>query len=285
MPFDLKEELGLNITDSGNVVDSFEPLEDVVVEETPTIEEAQDNKVESEDETKSEESVSGSEVVDAPANLSDSSDQVDPPSDISPEQAEISRLRQLLEEANAKFVEKQAPAQKSSENNPPTTIQARDFLPEGVDVEDVLTDKGKLNQLLNVVHQAAVAEATQRFVLSVPEIVAAQVQQQTALRQSVESFYTKHPHLSGFKRTVAAAATEISAANPDWSVDQVFDAAAAKATELIGWQQQVSASAPTASVGQPLKTPALNAPKGGRGGKSSAMTKMQREIEDLISGV
>ena len=37
MPFDLKEELGLNITDSGNVVDSFEPLEDVVVEETPTI--------------------------------------------------------------------------------------------------------------------------------------------------------------------------------------------------------------------------------------------------------
>ena len=280
MAFDMKKELGLDVTDSGEVVDSFDQPEETPVEETPV-----EEVVEAEEQEAEEAAVEGEAESEAEVEAGETPAPAEQAPQVSPEQAEIARLRQLLEEANARFVEKQAPAQKPSENTPPTTIQARDFLPEGVDVEDVLTDKDKLNQLLNAVHQAAVVEATQRLVLSVPDIVAAQVQQQTALRQSVESFYTKHPHLSGFKRTVAAAATEISASNPDWSVDQVFEAAAAKATELIGLQQQVSGSTPTAPVGQPLKNPALVAPKGGRGGKPSAMTKMQKEIEDLLAGI
>lgn len=280
MPFDMKKELGLDVTDSGEVVDSFDQPEETPVEETPV-----EEVVEAEEQEAEEAAVEGEAESEAEVEADETPAPAETAPQVSPEQAEIARLRQLLEEANARFVEKQAPAQKPSENTPPTTIQARDFLPEGVDVEDVLTDKDKLNQMLNAVHQAAVVEATQRLVLSVPDIVAAQVQQQTALRQSVESFYTKHPHLSGFKRTVAAAATEISASNPDWSVDQVFEAAAAKATELIGLQQQVSGSTPAAPVGQPLKAPALAAPKGGRGGKPSAMTKMQKEIEDLLAGI
>ena len=203
---------------------------------------------------------------------------------LTPEQAEIARLRQQLEEANARFIEKQAPVSKPSESAPPTTIQARDFLPEGVDVEDVLTDKNKLNSLLNQVFQTAVVETTQRMALSLPDIVEAQVRQQTALRQSVESFYTKHPHLTGFKRTVSAAATEIAAANPDWSVDQVFDAAAVKATELIGLQQQVASQAP-AQTGQKLKSPALAPTKGGRGAKGSNVTKLQQEIAEMLEGI
>ena len=156
-----------------------------------------------------------------------------------------------------------------------------------MDVEDVLTDKNKLNNLLNQVFQTAVVETTQRMALSLPDIVEAQVRQQTALRQAVDSFYTKHPHLTGFKRTVSAAATEIAAANPDWSVDQVFDAAAVKASELIGLQQQTAAQTPAhvAQVGQKLKSPALAPTKGGRGQKGSDMTKLQKEIEDMLRGV
>ena len=280
MDFDLEKELGLSVTDSGNLEDSFEQeveqSEDTPVEEEQPSEDGVEAEVEAESESGDEEEAS----VEAPAEspVDESAPQ------LTPEQAEIARLRQQLEETNARFIEKQAPVSKPKEATPPTTIQARDFLPEGVDVEDVLTDKNKLNNLLNQVFQTAVVETTQRMALSLPDIVEAQVRQQTALRQSVETFYNRHPHLTGFKRTVSAAATEVAAANPDWSVDQVFDAAAAKATELIGLQQQVASQAP-AQTGQKLKSPALAPTKGGRGGKGSNVTKLQQEIAEMLEGI
>lgn len=286
MDFDLEKELGLSVTDSGNLEDSFE--QEVEQSEEAPVEEEQPSEdgveaeaeVEAEDEAEAESGDEEEAPVEAPAEspVDESAPQ------LTPEQAEIARLRQQLEEANARFIEKQAPVSKPKESTPPTTIQARDFLPEGVDVEDVLTDKNKLNNLLNQVFQTAVVETTQRMALSLPDIVEAQVRQQTALRQSVDSFYTKHPHLTGFKRTVSAAATEIAAANPDWSVDQVFEAAATKATELIGLQQQVASQAP-AQTGQKLKSPALAPTKGGRGAKGSNVTKLQQEIAEMLEGI
>ena len=287
MDFDLEKELGLSVTDSGNLEDSFEQeveqSEEAPVEEEQPSEDGVEAEVEAEDEVE----VGSGDVEEAPVEAPAESPVDEPAPQLTPEQAEIARLRQQLEEANARFIEKQAPVSKPSESAPPTTIQARDFLPEGVDVEDVLTDKNELNNLLNRVFQTAVVETTQRMALSLPDIVEAQVRQQSALRQSVESFYTKHPHLTGFKRTVSAAATEVAAANPDWSVDQVFDAAAVKATELIGLQQQTVAQTPAqvAQVGQKLKSPALAPTKGGRGQKGSDMTKLQKEIEDMLRGV
>ena len=278
MDFDLEKELGLSVTDSGNLEDHFEQPEETSVEEDQPDEDGAESESEAEGEGESEAESSDEEEAPAESPVDESAPQ------LTPEQAEIARLRQQLEEANARFIEKQAPVSKPSESAPPTTIQARDFLPEGVDVEDVLTDKNKLNNLLNQVFQTAVVETTQRMALSLPDIVEAQVRQQTALRQSVESFYTKHPHLTGFKRTVSAAATEIAAANPDWSVDQVFDAAAVKATELIGLQQQVASQAP-AQTGQKLKSPALASTKGGRGAKGSNVTKLQQEIAEMLEGI
>ena len=285
MDFDLEKELGLSVTDSGNLEDRFEQPEETPVEEEQPDEDGAEGESEAESESESDSEAESGDVEEAPVNAP-----VEAPTDVpqlTPEQAEIARLRQQLEEANARFIEKQAPVSKPSESAPPTTIQARDFLPEGVDVEDILTDKNKLNSLLNQVFQTAIVETTQRMALSLPDIVEAQVRQQSALRQSVDSFYTKHPHLTGFKRTVSAAATEIAAANPDWSVDQVFDAAAVKATELIGLQQQTVAQTPAqvAQVGQKLKSPALAPTKGGRGQKGSDMTKLQKEIEDMLRGV
>ena len=285
MVFDLEKELGLSVTDSGNLEDHFEQPEETPVEEDQPDEDGAEGESEAEGEGDSE-AESGNEE-EAPVEAPAESPVDEPAPQLTPEQAEIARLRQQLEEANARFIEKQAPDSKPSESAPPTTIQARDFLPEGVDVEDILTDKNKLNSLLNQVFQTAVVETTQRMALSLPDIVEAQVRQQTALRQSVETFYNRHPHLTGFKRTVSAAATEIASANPDWSVDQVFDAAAVKATELIGLQQQTVAQTPAqaAQVGQKLKSPALAPTKGGRGQKGSDMTKLQKEIEDMLRGV
>lgn len=285
MDFDLEKELGLSVTDSGNLEDHFKQPEETPVEEERPDEDGAESESEAEGEGDSEADSGDEEEAPVKAPAESPVDESAP--QLTPEQAEIARLRQQLEEANARFIEKQAPVSKPKEATPPTTIQARDFLPEGVDVEDVLTDKNKLNNLLNQVFQTAVVETTQRMALSLPDIVEAQVRQQTALRQSVESFYTKHPHLTGFKRTVSAAATEIAAANPDWSVDQVFDAAAVKATELIGLQQQTVAQTPAqvAPAGQKLKSPALAPTKGGRGAKGSNVTKLQQEIAEMLEGI
>lgn len=201
-------------------------------------------------------------------------------------QAEIARLRALLEESNSKLLNKtSAPAAPAQQQAPAAAPQMLAFLPDGVDLEDIITDKNSLNQVMNAVYQKAVADGAQQVLLSLPQIVSAQVQQQAALKSSVDTFYTKYPHLAEFKRTVAAVATEIASEHPEWAVEQVFDAAAVKASEVIGLNKQIAGSSPSAS-GKPLKAPALVKPKGGRANNSSGnVNKLQKDIEELLSGV
>lgn len=201
-------------------------------------------------------------------------------------QAEIARLRALLEESNSKLLNKtSAPAAPAQQQAPTAAPQMLAFLPDGVDLEDIITDKNSLNQVMNAVYQKAVADGAQQVLLSLPQIVSAQVQQQAALKSSVDTFYTKYPHLAEFKRTVAAVATEIASEHPEWAVEQVFDAAAVKASEVIGLNKQIAGSSPSAS-GKPLKAPALVKPKGGRASNDGGnVNKLQKDIEELLSGV
>lgn len=201
-------------------------------------------------------------------------------------QAEIARLRALLEESNSKLLNKtSAPAAPAQQQAPTAAPQMLAFLPDGVDLEDIITDKAALNQVMNAVYQKAVADGAQQVLLSLPQIVSAQVQQQAALKSSVDTFYTKYPHLAEFKRTVAAVATEIASEHPEWAVEQVFDAAAVKASEVIGLNKQIAGSSPSAS-GKPLKAPALVKPKGGRASNDGGnVNKLQKDIEELLSGV
>lgn len=201
-------------------------------------------------------------------------------------QAEIARLRALLEESNSKLLNKtSAPAATAQQQAPTAAPQMLAFLPDGVDLEDIITDKNSLNQVMNAVYQKAVADGAQQVLLSLPQIVSAQVQQQAALKSSVDTFYTKYPHLAEFKRTVAAVATEIASEHPEWAVEQVFDAAAVKASEVIGLNKQIAGSSPSAS-GKPLKAPALVKPKGGRASNDGGnVNKLQKDIEELLSGV
>lgn len=201
-------------------------------------------------------------------------------------QAEIARLRALLEESNSKLLNKtSAPAAPAQQQVPTAAPQMLAFLPDGVDLEDIITDKNSLNQVMNAVYQKAVADGAQQVLLSLPQIVSAQVQQQAALKSSVDTFYTKYPHLAEFKRTVAAVATEIASEHPEWAVEQVFDAAAVKASEVIGLNKQIAGSSPSAS-GKPLKAPALVKPKGGRASNDGGnVNKLQKDIEELLSGV
>lgn len=201
-------------------------------------------------------------------------------------QAEIARLRVLLEESNSKLLNKtSAPAAPAQQQASAAAPQMLAFLPDGVDMEDIITDKAALNQVMNAVYQKAVADGAQQVLLSLPQIVSAQVQQQAALKSSVDTFYTKYPHLAEFKRTVAAVATEIASEHPEWAVEQVFDAAAVKASEVIGLNKQIAGSSPSVA-GKPLKAPALVKPKGGRASNDGGnVNKLQKDIEELLSGV
>ena len=279
---DFLKDLGISFP--GDPIQEDLPAEPAV--ETPEV--VEEPVEEAPVENDPEETPEPAEPTDTPAEPV--VDPVEAPADPTPApedpQDEIARLRALLEESNSKLLNKTsalaAPAQQQASAAAPQMLA---FLPDGVDLEDIITDKAALNQVMNAVYQKAVADGAQQVLLSLPQIVSAQVQQQAALKSSVDTFYTKYPHLAEFKRTVAAVATEIASEHPEWPVEQVFDAAAVKASEVIGLNKQIAGSSPSAS-GKPLKAPALVKPKGGRASNDGGnVNKLQKDIEELLSGV
>ena len=203
--------------------------------------------------------------------------------------AEIERLRGLVEEAHAKKLLQQnapSPASQPEAQQPPAQHpEVLHFLTDDSMLEEALTSKDALNKLLTSVYRQAMSDSVQQMALSLPNIVAAQVQQQASLKQHVDGFYAQNPHLVGVKRTVASVATEISAEHPDWNVEQVFSEAARKTTELLGLQSAVAQQTSQVSNSKPLKSPALVNQKGGRKAPGNAVSKQQLEIEELLKGV
>jgi len=102
--------------------------------------------------------------------------------------------------------------------------ESHDFLKD-VSFEDVTSDAGKFNELLNNIYSKAVIDSyshLSKTMAKIPKSINQSVNNVTKLRKVRDNFYNKNKDLKKFKTAVAATYDSISAANPELSYNEIF---------------------------------------------------------------
>jgi len=95
------------------------------------------------------------------------------------------------------------------------------------DLDDITSEKEKLNALLNRVYKAGVGAGTQlgseKVLRSIPEIVQKNVKAQTSMMKAKEEFYTNNPDLQPYPMVVAEAFTKMATDNPEITMKELLE--------------------------------------------------------------
>jgi len=169
--------------------------------------------------------------------------------------------------------------------NPPPQLEMKevpkdefDFIGDG-DIDEILSSKENLNRLLQGVYQRGLSEASklsaESILQSLPRIVTQYISQHIEMRDIVGKFYEENSDLIPVKRTVAAVANEIAAANPDLSTDEVFKRTAQQTRVLLRLKD------PSTTIPKIKSNPALVGQKKGRN-TIPALDGLAKEISELI---
>jgi len=151
------------------------------------------------------------------------------------------------------------------------------FIEEGEDIDDIVSDKGKLNALLVKVQQATEASTTKKILQSIPQMIVRQVQQHKVINDAVDEFYSENKDLKMVKGTVGRVANEVSAEFPDWTLDKVFKETGVRTRKLLGMK--------TDAVKKKVRKPALPK-KPGSGGREKLsradLSDLEKEVNELL---
>lgn len=127
----------------------------------------------------------------------------------------IAELRKRLDEKEVKEEPEPEPEPKPEE---PLKFESQDFIDKDEDLEDLIRDPGKLNEVFNKVYQRAVTDTRkvlgEGVLRSIPDIVRASVDMMDKLKQMYTKFYTDNEDLKPFKKVVAAVFEEVATDNP-----------------------------------------------------------------------
>lgn len=145
----------------------------------------------------------------------------DPPKTDAPTTDAPDDRDQIIEDLRAKLAEKDASAPKTTAptTDAPLTFEEHDFLKD-IDIEDVVSDPKKLNELLNVAYQKAVTD-TRELGTPMPDI-SATVAAVVSLQKSADVFYNENEDLKPFKKVVATVFDDLIAENSDRTYAEVM---------------------------------------------------------------
>lgn len=162
----------------------------------------------------------------------------------------------------------------------PIEIERLQFIKEDDDLDDILEDSAKLNELLNLVLQKAVELSVpavhQRTLQSIPSVVHEYSKRRGAVNEIVGAFYNKNEDLVPFKKAVAVAANAVHSENPDWDYEAVFNEAAKRTRQSLGLKAKVAANKNT----NKSKNTGLSRKHGG-GRSTQRLTGVSAEINDF----
>ncbi len=192
---------------------------------------------------------------------------------------EVTKLKTQIESLQV-LVDKLAgpPAVKTEEPPVPTKIKELAELLEEVDFDSVMESKENFSKFFLTAMQAVQEQTAQKILSSIPNIVGSHVQRQTTLRDVATEFYTRYPELKRVKRYVGTVANEIYAANPEMTLGQVMEEAAKVAKETLNIQAVVETREK-----EKASKPALPGSGGGARSPQKATSKLQSEIDSLLS--
>ena len=155
--------------------------------------------------------------------------------------------KKLIERLNADPLplKEEVSEPKPEEKKPETEIKPEDksfkgFLKDGEDLDEIIESKEKFEELLNRVRNQSINDANQRvenILTSLPKLVIKHVQRQTLITQALDDFYRANEDLIVVKRQVGIIANEITADDPTLTLKEVFNKAATKTREVLGFKK------------------------------------------------
>jgi len=182
-----------------------------------------------------------------------------------------------------------APVQATPTPTPsaPKEIEDVDYV-SGLDMDDISADPEVFNQILNKVVRNAVAaarieasnEAVQKTLLAIPQVIQAQIHQQTFITEAVNSFYKENADLQPVKETVAQVAQNIAAEHPEYDITKLFTEAA-KVTRTVLKMPEQKGGKPSVDKSKEFRNPAFAARKNSVREVPGTVTKLQAELDEL----
>ena len=151
---------------------------------------------------------------------------------------------------------------------------------EGLDIEQLLDDPAKLNEVLNSVannaRTGASQQAVQQVLQSIPEMVVGYITRHTAMTNLVNDFYREHPDLANVKQTVGAIANDVQAEHSDWNAESIFSETADRTRKFLGIKQEQKVQ-----VKKTERKPAFAKARGARK-EAPKVTGLQKELNELM---
>jgi hypothetical protein len=163
--------------------------------------------------------------------------------------------------------------------------------------EAALSDPKAFNALLNNVAKAAVAQARESLFRELPGLINNQVTTYQTVQGKVAQFYANNRDLydvgvaSDYDRQqraqlIATVANRVSAANPQWTIDQVFQESERLLREQLGIKKATPQAPPAPQQSRDKRAPAFAPAPKARAAQSAepGVTDFQAQVKDLLGG-
>ena len=206
----------------GNEVSNPENVEDVIDKSIDDVEDPEETNIDEEEVIKDEEETTDDESPEPVIKEQEADITQD---EQSPEDDKDKIIAELRKKLDAKE-DKKEPEQEVKEPPKQPTFDVQEFIGEDEDIEDLIREPGKFNEMLNKVYQKAVTDTQKSLgegvLRSIPDIVRSSVDMIDRLRNMNTKFYTDNQDLSPFKKVVAAVFEEIASDNPDKEMEALL---------------------------------------------------------------
>lgn len=165
-------------------------------------------------------------------------------------------------------------------------------------IDDLVDTKEGLNKMLNIVYNAAVKATEERIVGSkdefvrsaveesarkIPGMVTGYVTRQSTIKDMVDTFYKENSDLTGFKKTVAAAANQVHAEHSDWEIGEIFKEAAVVTRKALHLPPLKDIGRNNKDKDNDGRDPAFAGKHGSRGSRTKPdISSIEKEINAMI---
>ena len=252
--------------------------------------EEDDGPTEDEDGPEEQEEESETETETDDQNQTPDADEVD----------DATALRMQINELNQKILDLQSGITPAPEEPAPVEIPAPVSTPtqkilqaslaedydffQGQSMDDVLDDPKKFNEALRGFATQVSQNTIQNTMLSIPEIVKHHTVQQTAVLNTVNTFYKENPDLNPIRATVAQVCNQVASEHSDWSIEKVFTESAVRTRKMLKMVKAHKTSKPNTSnlETDPNKTNIKGKSKSRKSKpKNDRRTKLQKQIDEF----
>ena len=203
------------------------------------------------------------------------------PKEEDPRDVRLAQLEKDNEELR-KSLDAQAAVPKEEPAPKETTKEVKDSF-DDLDLDEIMSSKEKFKAFFKKYGEEIETKTTGAILRSLPMMVMKQSNYAAALRKSAEKFWGDNEDLKPVRNTVGRVINDLTAQNPDWTLEKIFAEAGPATRKLLKMKEKVEESS-TAPEKKPTPAFASSTSKSTEKGAEHKKKKVVAdEIDDLLN--